>query len=82
MVIHEVSASLQLHAVPSGMLTQLLHHLSLVSPEMLRLFLTLMQSFACVPINAALICTSTCTGNTGSGFANDVVYLQAGQAFK
>lgn len=46
MVIHEVSASLQLCAVSSGMLTQLLHHLSLVSPQTLELFLTLMQTFA------------------------------------
>lgn len=63
MVIHEVSASLQLHAVSSGMLTQVLHHLSLVSPQMLELFLALMQTCANSLGRAALIRTPTCTAD-------------------
>lgn len=38
MIIHEVSASLQLRAVPLGMLAKLLHHLSLVSLRTLEVF--------------------------------------------
>lgn len=71
MVIHEVSASLQLRAVSSGMLTQVLHHLSLVSPQTLELFLTLMQTFANSLGRAALIRTSTCTADARSGCGND-----------
>lgn len=64
MVIHEVSASLQLHAVPLGMLSQLLHHLSLVSLQTLESFLTWMQTLANSLSCAAFTRTSTCPADT------------------
>lgn len=71
MVIHEVPASLQLHAVPLGILSQLLHHLSLVSLQTLELFLTLMQTFANSLSCGALMRTSTYTADTRSECGND-----------